>query len=349
MTNTAGVEYLALRPLLTDYVLSMPRGAAVVYPKDAGQIVTMADIFPGRRVVEAGVGSGALSMSLLRAVGDSGHLHSIERREDFAEIARGNARDYFGADHPAWRVTVGDLVDVLPSAEETGTVDRVVLDMLAPWECLEAVADALAPGGVLICYVATATQLSRLAEAMRATTASPSRAPGSPWCAGGTSRAWRCVRSTGWSATPASCSPPVASRRGHGTAAPRRPAGARAAEDAMAQDWRPEASASASRRKKRVRRVRPFGDDTSPRPVLRWLSSACAPASTGPSNPVPASAGRPRGVARSRDRPAAERGRTPARCAPSSATSPALRASWRRCRAATSACNAPWATPASSS
>ncbi|WP_137123006.1 tRNA (adenine-N1)-methyltransferase [Segeticoccus rhizosphaerae] len=167
VTNTAGIEYLALRPLLSDYVMSMPRGAAVVYPKDAGQIVAMADVFPGARVVEAGVGSGALSMSLLRAVGDHGSVHSFERREDFADIARGNARAFFGADHPAWQVTVGDLVESLPGAVGAGTIDRAVLDMLAPWECLEAVADALAPGGVLICYVATATQLSRVAEAIR--------------------------------------------------------------------------------------------------------------------------------------------------------------------------------------
>jgi tRNA (adenine57-N1/adenine58-N1)-methyltransferase len=165
--NTAGVEYLALRPLLSDYVMSMPRGAAVVYPKDAGQIVTMADVFPGARVVEAGVGSGALSMSLLRAVGEHGHLHSFERREDFADIARGNARAFFGVDHPAWRVSIGDLVEELPREVAPGTVDRVVLDMLAPWECLGVVADALLPGGVLICYVATATQLSRVAEAIR--------------------------------------------------------------------------------------------------------------------------------------------------------------------------------------
>lgn len=167
VTNTAGFEYLALRPLLSDYVMSMPRGAAVVYPKDAGQIVTMADIFPGAVVVEAGVGSGALSMSLLRAVGETGRLHSFERREDFADIAMANARAYFGTDHPAWTVTVGDLVEALPDNVEPGTVDRVVLDMLAPWDCLEAVGQALAPGGVLICYVATATQLSKVAEAMR--------------------------------------------------------------------------------------------------------------------------------------------------------------------------------------
>ena len=161
--NTAGIEYLALRPLLADYVLSMPRGAAVVYPKDAGQIVAMADIFPGARVVEAGVGSGALSMSLLRAVGDAGMLHSYERRAEFADIARGNVETFFGGPHPAWRLTVGDVAEELDERD----VDRVVLDLLAPWDCLPAVADALTPGGVVICYVATATQLSRVAEALR--------------------------------------------------------------------------------------------------------------------------------------------------------------------------------------
>ncbi|GAB77146.1 tRNA (adenine57-N1/adenine58-N1)-methyltransferase [Austwickia chelonae] len=166
-TNTSGVEYLALRPLLCDFVMSMPRGAAVVYPKDAGQIVQMADIFPGAHVVEAGVGSGALSMSLLRAVGDAGRVHSFERRPEFADIARANVESFFGGTHPAWTVTVGDLVEQLPGQVAPGSVDRVVLDMLAPWECLDVVADALAPGGVLICYVATATQLSRVAESAR--------------------------------------------------------------------------------------------------------------------------------------------------------------------------------------
>lgn len=166
--TTGGTEYLVLRPLLSDYVLSMPRGAAVVYPKDAGQIVTMGDIFPGARVVEAGVGSGALTCSLLRAVGDGGSLLSIERRADFADIARGNVEQLFGGEHPAWELAVGDLAEVLPTAAEPGSVDRVVLDMLAPWENLGAVATALAPGGVLTCYVATTTQLSRLAEDVRA-------------------------------------------------------------------------------------------------------------------------------------------------------------------------------------
>jgi tRNA (adenine57-N1/adenine58-N1)-methyltransferase len=166
--TTNEVEYLALRPLLADFVLSMPRGAAVVYPKDAGQVVAMGDIFPGAVVVEAGVGSGALTMSLLRAVGDAGHLRSVERRAEFATIARANVEEFFGGPHPAWELTVGDLVEVLDRDVAPQSVDRVVLDMLAPWECLDAVARVLVPGGVVICYVATATQLSRVAETARA-------------------------------------------------------------------------------------------------------------------------------------------------------------------------------------
>lgn len=166
--NSNGVPYLALRPLLNDFVMSMPRGAAIIYPKDAGQIVAMGDIFPGARVVEAGVGSGALSISLLRAIGPTGRLMSFERREEFADIARGNAAAFLGEAPENWSITLGDLQDALPETVEAGTVDRVVLDMLAPWECLEAVGDALTPGGVLVVYVATATQLSRVAEAIRA-------------------------------------------------------------------------------------------------------------------------------------------------------------------------------------
>jgi tRNA (adenine57-N1/adenine58-N1)-methyltransferase len=161
--TTGGVDYLALRPLLSDFVLSMPRGAAVVYPKDAAQIVAMADIFPGARVVEAGVGSGALTCSLLRAVADEGLVSSYERREDFAEIARGNVERFFGGPHPAWKLTVGDVQDVLAEPD----VDRVVLDMLAPWECVDAVSKALLPGGVVCCYVATTTQLARVVETLR--------------------------------------------------------------------------------------------------------------------------------------------------------------------------------------
>lgn len=169
VANSSGHEYLALRPLLRDFAMSMPRGAAIVYPKDAAQIVMQADIFPGATVVEAGVGSGALSLSLLRAVGSAGRLLSFERREDFAEVAQANVETFFGERPDSWRVVVGDLVAALPEEVESGTVDRVVLDMLAPWECIEAVADALTPGGVVLCYIATATQLSRVAEFIRGT------------------------------------------------------------------------------------------------------------------------------------------------------------------------------------
>ena len=137
MTSSAGGEYLVFRPLLAEFVVSMPRGAAVVYPKDAAQIVAMADIFPGAHVVEAGVGSGALTCSLLRAVGPHGRVSSYERREEFADVARAQRRpSSSAATHPAWRLTVGDLAEALPASGEQ--VDRVILDMLAPWECVDA-------------------------------------------------------------------------------------------------------------------------------------------------------------------------------------------------------------------
>ncbi|HEY3506924.1 MAG TPA: tRNA (adenine-N1)-methyltransferase [Actinocatenispora sp.] len=162
VTTTGGTTYLALRPLLTDYVLSMPRGAQVIYPKDAAQIVAQGDVFPGARVVEAGAGSGALTCSLLRAVGPTGHVHSYEQRPEFAEVARRNVESFFGGPHPAWELTVGDVADATDTE-----VDRIVLDMLTPWEMLDMVERALIPGGVLIGYVATTPQLSELVEALR--------------------------------------------------------------------------------------------------------------------------------------------------------------------------------------
>ena len=122
-----GRQFQVLRPLQVDYVMSMPRGAAVVYPKDAGVITHMGDIFPGATVVEAGAGSGALSMALLDAVGPQGRLISVERRQDFADIAAANVDLWFGRRHPAWHLRVGDVDEVLWAAEE-GSVDRVVLD-----------------------------------------------------------------------------------------------------------------------------------------------------------------------------------------------------------------------------
>jgi tRNA (adenine57-N1/adenine58-N1)-methyltransferase len=167
VTSTGGMEYLALRPLLTDVIMSMPRGAAIIYPKDSAMILAKADIRPGTRVVEAGVGSGALSLWLLRMLAGEGELISFERREEFAEVARGNVESVFGGPPKNWRIAIGDLQEALPRECEPGSVDRVVLDMLAPWECLPTVAEALVPGGVLVCYVATVTQLSRFAEAIR--------------------------------------------------------------------------------------------------------------------------------------------------------------------------------------
>jgi tRNA (adenine57-N1/adenine58-N1)-methyltransferase len=167
IANQSGVEYLALKPLLTDYVLSMPRGAAIVYPKDAGQIIVEGDIFPGATVVEAGVGSGALSSYLLRAIGPEGKLYSFEKREEFAQIAQGNVANQIGSTPKNWQVLLGELQQELPKTLKAASVDRVVLDMLAPWDCIEAVADALKPGGLVIVYVATVTQLSRTIEAIR--------------------------------------------------------------------------------------------------------------------------------------------------------------------------------------
>jgi tRNA (adenine57-N1/adenine58-N1)-methyltransferase catalytic subunit len=160
--SLGGTPYVVFRPLLADYTLAMKRGAAVVYPKDAAQIVAFADVFPGARVIEAGAGSGALSSWLLRAVGEQGTLVSFERRPDFAEIARKNVEQFFGGAPSAWQLVNGEF-----SADGLAGFDRVILDMLAPWDLVDAVASALAPGGLACCYVATTTQLSRTVEALR--------------------------------------------------------------------------------------------------------------------------------------------------------------------------------------
>jgi tRNA (adenine57-N1/adenine58-N1)-methyltransferase len=202
--SSGGTLYVALRPLLADFTLAMTRGAAVIYPKDAAQIVAMADIFPGARVLEAGAGSGALSCWLLRAVGEEGLLVSYERRADFAGIARENVERFFGGPHPAWRLRIGDLTGLAAAtfpeatspeatspevtspggpggagegdpgpaveheeAEDNEPFDRVVLDMVAPWEHIGTAAGALIGGGVICCYVSTVTQLSRTVETVR--------------------------------------------------------------------------------------------------------------------------------------------------------------------------------------
>jgi tRNA (adenine57-N1/adenine58-N1)-methyltransferase len=164
VASTSGTFYLALRPLLVDFVLSMPRGAAVIYPKDSAQILAMGDVHPGATVLEAGAGSGALSCALLRAVGPTGQVISYENRTEHAEVAVRNVETFFGERPPNWSLRHGDAADH-PADER---VDRIVLDMLSPWDVLPAVAKALNPGGVFVGYVATTTQLSRLVEALRA-------------------------------------------------------------------------------------------------------------------------------------------------------------------------------------
>lgn len=161
--TTGGLKFLAFKPLLTDYVLSMPRGATIVYPKDAAMIVGMADVAPGVRVLEAGVGSGALTISLLRAVGPEGEVDSFEKRDEFAEIARKNVTHYFKEAPSNWSLTVGAVQEAVHQTK----YDRVILDMLAPWECVDMASSVLEAGGVFLAYVATTTQLSATAEAIK--------------------------------------------------------------------------------------------------------------------------------------------------------------------------------------
>lgn len=163
VSTTAGLKFTAFKPLLADYVLTMPRGATIIYPKDAAMIIGVADIYPGSRVLEAGVGSGALTISLLRATGSVGKVHSVERRTDFAENARSNVDAYFQGAPNNWSLVVGDLQD----QEFDSEYDRVILDMLAPWECVDIAARVLRPGGVFLAYVATTTQLSATAEVLK--------------------------------------------------------------------------------------------------------------------------------------------------------------------------------------
>lgn len=163
VSTSGGLRFTAFKPLLGDYVLSMPRGATIVYPKDSALILGFADIYPGARVLEAGVGSGALTISLLRAVGATGLVHSIERRADFAENATSNVTDYFAGRPSNWECTIGSLQE----QEFDTQFDRVILDMLAPWECVQLAAKVLRPGGVFLAYVATTTQLSATAEALK--------------------------------------------------------------------------------------------------------------------------------------------------------------------------------------
>ena len=159
VTGSTGRTFLALRPTLSDVVLKMPRGAQVIYPKDLGAILIAADIAPGQRVLEAGVGSGALSMTVLRA---GASVVGYELREDFAERAQANVRDTLG-DVP-YRVEIRDVTAGIDEAD----LDRVLLDMPEPHKVVEAAGTALRPGGILLAYLPTINQTALLRQALDA-------------------------------------------------------------------------------------------------------------------------------------------------------------------------------------
>jgi tRNA (adenine57-N1/adenine58-N1)-methyltransferase len=154
--------FLVFRPTLPQLIPNLPRSAQVIYPKDIGPILVWADLFPGARVIEAGVGAGALTMALLRAVGTEGRLISYELREDFAELARKNVARYFGP-APHWSLKIADVAEQI---EETA-IDRVILDLPEPWRVIGAAWRALRPGGVLLCYLPTVLQVKTLVDGLR--------------------------------------------------------------------------------------------------------------------------------------------------------------------------------------
>ncbi len=156
ITGSTGREFLVFRPTLSDVVLKMPRGAQVIYPKDLGAILIAADIAPGQRVLESGVGSGALSMALLRS---GARVVGYELREDFAERALANVHAELGED-VEYKVEVRDASEGI---DEVG-LDRVVLDLPEPWAVVAHAAGALRPGGILLSYLPTINQTMRLRE-----------------------------------------------------------------------------------------------------------------------------------------------------------------------------------------
>jgi len=158
--SNSGARYLALRPTLADFVLAMPRGAQVIYPKDLGPLLILGDIFPGARVLEAGVGSGALSMALLRAGAD---VVGYELRDDFAAKAQANVAAFLGEGCP-YRVALRDIYEGI---DETG-LDRIMLDLPEPWRVVKHAAAALRPGGIFVSYLPTIGQVAQLREALDA-------------------------------------------------------------------------------------------------------------------------------------------------------------------------------------
>lgn len=161
-----GWQYTVMRPRLEDFILSMPRGAQIMYPKDIAQVISLGDVRHGMRVLESGAGSGAMSLGLLDAVGPDGSLTTIEMRPEFARVAMGNATVYYGNRPAWWNLLVGDF-DTRAAGLDEGYFDRIVLDMLDPWNRLDAAYRVLAPGGVLTAYITTTTQMSRMVESLR--------------------------------------------------------------------------------------------------------------------------------------------------------------------------------------
>ena len=159
--TTRGAALLVIRPTLSEFILEMPRGAQVIYPKDLGPILMLADVEPGARILESGVGSGALSMTLLRAIGPTGHLTGYEIREDFASRAQQNIESFLGRDLPL----VIETRDIYEGIELTD-LDRIILDLPEPWQVVAHAATALRPGGILLSYLPTILQVSRLRETL---------------------------------------------------------------------------------------------------------------------------------------------------------------------------------------
>jgi tRNA (adenine57-N1/adenine58-N1)-methyltransferase len=157
--TSMGSRLRAVRPTLSDFILKMPRGAQVIYPKDIGPILILADIFPGARLLEAGVGSGALSMALLRAVGSEGSVVGYELREDFAAKAVKNVESFLGPDQP-YRVELRDVYEGIDEME----LDRILLDLPEPWRVVKHATAALRPGGIILSYLPTVGQVARLRE-----------------------------------------------------------------------------------------------------------------------------------------------------------------------------------------
>lgn len=165
VTTDLGQRLLVLRPTLADWVVKMPRGAQVIYPRMLALMLMAADVQPGLVALEAGAGSGALSIALLQALGPSGRLISYELRPDFAEHARRNVEAWFGKVPESWDLRVGDVVGGIAGV---GQVDRVLLDLLEPWLVVPGAAEALVPGGCLVAFVATIPQVMRTVEALEA-------------------------------------------------------------------------------------------------------------------------------------------------------------------------------------